>query len=442
MFITRRFLPRRTFLRGVGATMALPLLDAMVPALSAMAKTAAVPPRRFGCIYMPMGAIMPQWTPAQEGSGFEFSRILKPLEPFRDRMTVLTGLSAQPAKGANGAHTRAVSTWLNQVHTKMTEGADVRAGTTIDQVAATRLGEDTKLRSLELTIEDNSMAGTCEAGWACTYANTLSWSSPTTPLPMLDNPRIAFERLFGDGGPAAVMRAQQSDDRSILDGLTAEIGRLQKGLGPSDRGRVDEYLHGVREVERRLQRAEAAGIDIALPNAPAGIPDTFDEHVKLMFDLQVLAYQADVTRVITFMMSRESAGRTYENIGVIDAHHAVSHHGNIPEKMEKVSKINTYHVQLVSYFVEKLRATPDGDGSLLDHTMTLFGSGMSDPNEHSKMSVPTVLIGGASGGLKGGRHLRYPVETPLANLLLTMLDKAGVSGIETFGDSTGLLADV
>ena len=445
MFIMKRSLSRRTFVRGFGATLALPFLDAMVPALCASARMPAKPALRLGFIYIPQGAVMKRWTPEQEGTEFVFPPILESLAPFRDRVTVLTGLSATPANGEGGAHARASATWLNQVTPKKTEGVDVRAGRTIDQVAAARLEEATTLRSLELMIDTTSdMVGNCDGGFACTYLNTLSWRTPTTPLPMLNNPRVVFERLFGDGGTPAELRAQLHDDRSILDSVTSEVSRLQAGLGPRDRIVVTEYLDGIRETEQRIQRREARQADpeLALPESPAGIPDAYDDHVKLMFDLQVLAYQADITRVITFMMSREVSGRSYPNIGVVDPHHAVSHHGNDPEKLQKLAKINTYHVQLMSYYLDKLQATADGDGSLLDHAMLLFGSCISEPNVHSYSDLPTVLVGGGAGQLQGGRHLRYPVDTPLANLLVTMMDKVGGPPLDTFGDSTGRLSEI
>lgn len=443
MFITKLAMPRRTFLRGLSASIALPLLDSMVPALTAVVKTAAKPTLRLGFVYIPNGANMEMWTPAEAASSFTLSPTLQPLEAFRDRMLVLTGLNALPAEGEGGPHARASATWLSQVPPKRTEGADTRAGTTIDQVVAGRMGETTKLRSLELAIDDVGMVGNCEAGFACTYFNTLSWRTPTTPLPMLTNPRVAFERLFGEGGTAAEMRAQLQQDRSILDSVTSEIAQLQKGLGPDDRRRVSEYLEGIRDIEQRIQRSEAqqsAGT-LALSSPPVGVPDVFEEHVKLMFDLQVLAYQADATRVTTFLMSREASGRSFPNLGIVDGHHPLSHHGNDPEKLKKLAKINQYHVSLMSYYLDKLRSTPDGDGSLLDHSMILFGGCISDPNLHSYRNLPTVLFGGAAGQLKGDRHLKYLEGTPLANLFLTMGDKMGIE-LESFGDSTGRLSDI
>ena len=443
MVITKLALPRRTFLRGLGATVALPLLDAMVPALSAMAKTAAKAPLRLGFVYTPNGANMARWTPVEEGSGFGLSPTLQPLEPFRDRMMVLTGLNALPAEGEGGPHARASATWLSQVPPKRTEDADARAGTTIDQIVATHMGDTTRLRSLELAIDDVSLVGNCEAGFACTYFNTLSWRTPTTPLPMLTNPRMVFEQLFGEGGNLAAMRAELRHDRSILDSVITEVAELQRGLGANDRSRVTEYLEAIREIEQRINRVEAerSEAELILPNPPVGAPDLFEDHLKLMYDLHVLAYQADATRVTTFLTSREASGRSFPNIGIVDGHHQVSHHGNNPELLEKQAKIDTYHVSLMAYYLERLRSTPDGDGSLLDHSLILFGSCISNSNMHSYRNLPTVLFGGATAQLKGDRHLKYPAGTPLANLFVTLADKMGVE-LDTFGDSTGRLSGI
>lgn len=446
MMIMRMSLPRRTFLRGMGATLALPLLDAMVPALSAMAKTAAHPIRRLGCIYLPNGANMATWTPTGTGTTFELSPTLTPLAPLRDRITVLSGLDSYPAESwgdGGGDHNRAPAAWLNATHPKKTEGADLRAGTTIDQIVAQQLGNQTQLASLELALERSDMVGACSAvGYSCVYSDTISWRTPTNPLPMDNNPRTVFERMFGDGTNAAERLAQLQQDRSILDTITQEIAGFQKTLGPSDRRRVAEYLDAIRDVERRIQKSEqqSARLDLPLPDRPLGVPDTFGEHCKVMFDLHVLAYQADITRVITFLVGRELTNRTYPDIGVADPHHATSHHQGNPEKLATIAKIDAYHAQLLAYYLEKLKSTPDGDGSLLDHVLVLYGSGLSDGNVHAHVSLPLLVAGSGAGQVKGGRHLQYPKGTPMANLLLTLVNKMGVP-LENFGDSTGPLAD-
>jgi hypothetical protein len=444
MIITKMALPRRTFLRGMGATLALPLLDAMVPALSAVAKTAANPVRRLGFFYIPNGANMERWTPAGEGGAFELSPILKPLEPFRDRLVVVSGLDQKQAENFGegvGEHARASAVWLNGVRPKRTEGADVMAGTTADQLAAQAIGADTPLPSMELALEPSFMVGNCDNGYSCVYMNTLSWRTPTTPLPMENNPRLVFERMFGDGGTARQRRADLEKDRSILDSVTADMARLQKTLGAGDRTRLGEYVDGIREVERRIQRAEAMSGERALPEVlerPVGIPVTFDEHAKLMYDLQALAFQADITRVITFQIGREFSPRTFPNLGITDGHHTISHHQNNPERLDKYAKINTYHVELFAYFLDKLRQTPDGDGTLLDHALLLYGGGISDGDKHSHLDLPLMLVGGSDGRVKGGRHLKYASGTPMNNLLLSVLDKVGVR-TDQFGDATGKL---
>jgi hypothetical protein len=444
MIITKVALPRRTFLRGIGATLALPLLDAMVPALSAMAKTAATPVRRLGFFYIPNGANMERWTPKADGRAFEFSPTLKPLEPFRNQVVVVSGLDQQRAENLGegvGEHARASAVWLNGVRPKRTEGADVQAGVTADQLAAREIGADTPLTSLELALEPSFMVGNCDNGYSCVYMNTLSWRTETTPLPMENNPRLVFERMFGDGGSSAERRAEMTKDRSILDSVTADMARLQKSLGRGDRARVSEYVDGIREVERRIQRAEAQSAESTLPTVldrPVGIPETFDEHARLMYDLQALAFQADITRVITFQIGREFSPRTFPNLGVTDGHHTISHHQNNPERLDKYAKINTYHLELFAYFLDKLRSTPDGDGSLLDHSLLLYGGGISDGDKHSHLDLPLVLVGGSAGRVQGGRHVRYASGTPMNNLLLSILDKVGVR-TERFGDATGQL---
>ncbi len=444
MMITRMALPRRTFLRGMGATLALPLLDCMVPALSAMSATAAKPVRRLGCVYLPNGANMAAWMPTGTGTTFDWSPTLAPLAPFRDRLTVTSGLDSYPAESwgdGGGDHNRAPATWLNATHPKKTEGADIRAGTTIDQIVAQQLGAETQLASLEMALERSDMVGACSAvGYSCVYSDTISWRTPTTPLPMENNPRTVFERMFGDGTNAAERLAQMRLDRSILDTIAQELGGLRKALGPADRRRVAEYLDAIRDVERRIQKSEeqSARLDRPLPDRPLGVPETFGEHCRLMFDLQVLAFQADITRVITFLVGRELTNRTYPDIGVPDPHHATSHHQNNPERLEKIAKIDRYHAQLFAEFLDKLRAIPDGDGTLLDHSLILYGSGLSDGNVHAHTTLPLVVAGGGAGQVKGGRHLQYPKGTPMANLLVSLVNKMGVP-IESFGDSTGPL---
>ena len=448
MFVSKVALPRRTFLRGVGATLALPLLDAMVPALTAQSRTAARPLRRLGFVYMPNGVArnfsgINYWTPLGEGTAFEFSQILKPLEPFRDRMVVVSGLAQHQADahddGANGDHTRGTSSWLTGVHPKRTEGADIRNGISADQIAAAEIGRDTALPSLELAIDLNFLGGQCENSYACAYMNTLSWSTATTPLPTENNPRIVFERLFGDGGTSEQRLARARENRSILDSVMADLNRLQTSLGPSDRTKVTDYVDSVREVERRIQRVEQRNAsDLPDLNQPSGIPDRFDEHVKLMYELQWLAYRADVTRVVTFMLGRELNFRTYPEIGITEGHHGLSHHQDNPNQLAKYAKLGTYQAELFSWFLEKLKSTPEGDGTLLDHSLFLYGAGLSNPNLHAHYDLPLVLVGSAAGHLTGGRHIVYKQETPMTNLLLSMLDKVGVQA-EKLGDSTGRL---
>lgn len=443
MIITKKALDRRTFLRSAGATLALPLLDAMIPALTADTKSSANPARRLGFFYIPNGAVMDKWTPATAGPNFEWSPILSPLAPLRDQITIVSGLGHRNADSfgdGNGDHSRASATWLTGVHPRRTEGADVQAATTADQLAAKALGQYTQLSSLELGMDANYLVGNCENGYSCVYMNTLSWRTPTTPNPTENNPRLVFERLFGSGGTAEQRLAQMRKDRSILDSVTDEIKDLQNVLGPGDRTRVAEYIDAVRDIERRIQKAEeqSAKLTVPVPERPIGIPENFEDHLGLMFDLQVLAYQADITRVISFMLGRELSQRTYPQTGISDAHHGLTHHQGNQEKIAKVVVINTYHVKMFARFLEKMRATPDGGGSLLDHSLILYGGGISDGNLHSHSPLPALLAGGAGIGLKGGRHVVYPDHTPMANLLLTMLDKAGVK-TEKFGDSTGEL---
>ncbi len=445
MIIKKLALPRRTFLRGMGAMVALPMLDAMVPALSELSRTAAKPVKRLGFVYLPNGAVMPSWTPEGEGA-LELSPTLSPLEPYRDQTVVLTRLAhgqAEALGDGNGEHSRASAVWLNGVHPKHTEGADVRAGVTADQIAAAELGKETPLPSLELAIDLDFLVGNCENGYSCAYMNTVSWRTPTTPLPMENNPRVVFERLFGDGGTREQRIAEMRKDRSILDSVTDDLALLERDLGAADRQRVDQYLDAVRAIERRIQLSEARGADSLPENLarPAGIPESYEEHVKLMYDLVALAFQADLTRVFTFMVGRELGGRTYPHIGVPDGHHGLSHHRNNPESLVKLAKINTHHVELFTHFLELLQTTPDGDGSLLDTSLVLYGGGLGDSNDHAHFDLPVAVVGGKETGWRGGRHLRYPKDTPMTNLLVSMLDKVGLPA-EQFGDSTGQLTEL
>jgi hypothetical protein len=444
MIVTRKAIPRRTVLRGLGATVALPLLDGMMPAFAAPAAAGSV--GRFGVVYVPHGAVMANWTPSVSGSAFELSPILTPLKPYRDQTIVVSGLDHVPAAQLpgepGGGHGRIGGAFLTGVHAKPTEGADFEAGTSVDQIAATELGRETELASLELGLGSTDFAGACDAGFSCAYTSTLCWRTPTTPMPMESNPRAVFERLFGDGDTTdfAVRRARMRRDRSLLDGIMEKISNLQQGLGTKDRAKLAEYLDAVRDVERRIQKAETQSArELPVVEQPSGsAPASFEEYVRLMFDLQVLAYQCDLTRVITFMMTPELSARTYPEIGVSEPHHALSHHQNRAENLDKLTKLQTFHAGLLSYYLAKLKATPDGDGSLLDHLTLLYGSGMSDSNVHDIHGLPIVLIGGGGGRLKGGRHLTYAPGTPLTNLYLTILNKFGVP-LERIGDSNGQL---
>jgi uncharacterized protein DUF1552 len=444
MVITKRALARRTFLQGLGAGIALPFLDAMVPALGA-ASVGPVP--RLGFFYVPNGMFLPNFHPAGDGgSTFAFTPVLKPLEPFRDRVTVVSGLSNQGVISPNeggGVHTRAHGGWLNGVLPKRTEGADITAGKTIDQYAADRLGADTPLRSLELTTESNFMVGNCENGYSCAYLNSTSWRTPSTPLPHERDPRVVFQRLFGDGGSVGARLQQMHKDRSLLDSVTESFSRLERRLGVGDRRTVSDYLAAVREVERRIQRAEQNNASSPLPTVeqPAGVPDEYDEHAKLLMDLLMLAYQADITRVSCMQIARESSTRTYPFIGVPEPHHPVSHHQNDPHNIQQKTKIDTYHMSLFARLVEKMAGAADGDGTLLDHTMFLYGAGMGDGDHHTPVDLPVVLAGGGCGRLKGGRHLKYALNTPFMNLGLTLLDKVDVN-LPSIADSTGRLADL
>jgi hypothetical protein len=442
MIASRKSIPRRTMLRGLGASLALPLLDGMIPALTAQARTAAAPVHRFGVVYVPNGMVMENYLPATQGASFELTPTLQALGPFRSQTTVLSGLDCVPSPGRpGGAHAKASTRYLTDISPPTSE-TWLDAGISVDQILAGQLGAQTQLASLELAIENSDTAGACDVGFACAYTNTISWRSSNTPLPMQHNPRAVFERLFGDAGStdarARLSRIRQQ--RSVLDSVREEVAGLSRELGPGDRGKLTEYLDSVRDVERRIERAESqSGRELPVLDRPSGAPASYEDHVKLMFDLEVLAYQLDLTRVITIMLGREFSGMTYPQVGVPDAHHPVTHHAMEPEKIAKVAKINAYHVQLFAYLLERLRATPDGDGTLLDHITLMYGTGLSDCNAHSVTNVPVVLTGGGAGWLKGGRHVRYN-NLPLANLHLTLLDRFGVHW-DRLGDSTGRVDD-
>jgi hypothetical protein len=437
MFVTKKAIRRRTVLRGLGAAISLPLLDAMFPALTPMAKAAAAPQMRFGAVYFPNGAIMQQFTPKSKGLDFEFTPILKPLEPFKANLTVVTNLCRSHPGSQVGDHAVSAAGFLTGVWPKRTEAEDVYANTTIDQIVAKKIGQDTPLPSLELATEDfTGYVGGCSPGFSCSYMNTISWNTPKTPLPMETNPRAVFERLFGESGTPSERAARLKKQRSILDAVAEDVKDLDKGLGKHDRARLGEYLDNLREIERRIERAEAHGVEQgATPDAPLGTPDLFEEHVALMFDLAAAAFAADATRVFTFMMSRELSQRTYPQIGVGEQHHSVSHHLNNPEKMARMVKINTYYMQMYARFLEKLRATPDGDGSVFDHSLLVYGAGMADSNGHATDPLPMVLTGGGAG--KGARHVELPVRSPIGNLWLNVAAKFGTP-MDQFGDSTGM----
>jgi hypothetical protein len=434
-FITKRALPRRTFLRGVGATLALPLLDAMVPAMTAWAKTPAKPVRRLGFVFMPMGCDITRWTPTGDKLD-QLSPILSSLAPVREHVTAISNLELQNAYP--GSHATSNAAFLSAAKAKLTESTDYYLGTTVDQIAAKKIGQETQLPSLELAMDLLQVVGQCDNGYACVYQNNLSWSSPTTPLPAEAHPRIVFESLFGEGGSMAERRAALRKKASLLDSFTDDLSRLQRNLGPDDRAKVNHYLETVREVERRIQKAEADAVDHPLRDLdrPVGVPAAYADHARLMFDLQVLALQGDVTRVITFQLARETSNRTYPEIGVPDPHHPLSHHGNDPEKIARMAKINQFHVSLFAEFLGKLKATPDGNGSLLDHSLYLYGSGIGNPNIHDHTNLPILVAGGSATGMKGNRHIKYDKPVPLANLHLTLLDKVGVH-LDSFADSKG-----
>jgi hypothetical protein len=445
MMITKKSLDRRLFLRGVGTAIALPLLDSMIPAMAGTALAVAKAPVRLGFVYVPNGIIPKDWLPKTEGAGFEFMPTMKPLEPFRESVLVLSNLAQVNGRAlgdGGGDHARAGATWLTGVHPKKTQGGDIHVGISADQVAAKQLGKATQLASLEIGIEEPFLAGGCDSGYSCAYTNTISWRSPATPNPVEISPRVVFERLFGEGGTTdpAVRAKRTQQDRTILDYVLGDLARMRTGLGIRDKNKLDEYLDSIRDIERRIQKSEEQSAAMKMPSIerPIGIPDTFGEHAKLMTDLMVIAWQTDMTRVITFMMAREGSNRSYREIGVPDGHHSVTHHQNDPEKIAKTQKIDELHVQSFAYLLKRLQETKDGDGTLLDHSLLLYGSSIRDGNVHDHHDLPLVLAGGKSVGIKSGRHIRYKPETPMNNLLLTLLDRAGVPG-ETLGDSSGKL---
>jgi hypothetical protein len=439
MFVTKKSLSRRTMLRAMGAAVSLPLLESMIPAFTPLARAASAPPRRFGAVYFPNGAIMQQFTPKKVGSGFEFTPILKPLEPFENQLVVVTNFTRSHPGSQVGDHAVSAAGFLTGVWPKRTEAEDVLANTTIDQIIAQKIGQETPLPSLELATEDfTGYVGACSPGFSCSYMNTISWRTPTTPLPMETNPRAAFERIFGESGSPAERLERIHQQQSLLDSISEEASSLQKIVGPRDRVRINDYLENIREIERRIQQIERReGTQIVTGAAPLGVPESFDEHVDLMFDLLAAAFHADVTRVFTFMMSRELSQRTYPQIGVTEQHHSVSHHTGNPEKMAKMVIINTYYISFFAKFLKKLRTTEDGDGSLLDHSLIVYGAGMGDSNSHASDPLPIVLTGGGVG--EGHRHVQVPVRTPVGCLWSTVADRFGAPPIERFGDGTGTI---
>jgi hypothetical protein len=448
MIIKKKAIDRRTMLRGLGATLALPLLDSMVPALTAARKTAAAPLKRFGVVYTPNGIMMRNWTPAGEGTSFELSPTLAPLEPFRDRLLVLSGLNStppvMPGNEPTGVHARASTRFLSDIQPKPTEGSDLRAGISIDQIAAYQFGQSTQLGSLELGLEPADSGGAGDPGFSKVYEDTICWRGETTALPMEHNPRAVFERLFGDSGDATpqARMARLQQQRSILDSVNQTAAQLEKELGPGDRAKLSEYFESIRDVERRIQKAEEqSGREVKLIEHPLGVPAVYSDHVKLMYDLFVLAYQADLTRVVTFMTGHEFTGQTFPEASVPDAHHAISHHQGNPVSLAKLARIDAFKMSLFAYFVNKLRTTPDGDGSLLDHSTIIYGAGMSDGNAHDPKNLPVLVLGGGCGTLKSGRHIHYASGTPLANLHIALLAKLGIR-IDKIGDSTGELTDL
>ena len=442
MFITKKHMPRRTFLRGVGATVALPLLDAMLPAATALANTAARPQARYAFVHLPHGAIMGQWTPKTVGTNFEMTPILAPFEPFREYMTVVSNLDHQMATSqtpeeAAGDHDRTASVFLSGAHIKRTTGQDIYAGITIDQVLARHIGQDTPMPSLEMCIEDPGALGVCGAGYSCTYSNTISWASPTSPNPMERNPLVIFERMFGTGGTSEERVARKALQASILDSVVEEVGSLERGLGANDKARLEDYLTSIREIERRIHLAQERA-SVATGERPETAELPFEEHTDLMFDLQVMAFKADITRITTLMLSRDLSGAVYSDSGVPDGYHAISHHQENPTRMERYAKLNTYHMTIVARFLEKLRATQDGEGNLLDSSLVLYGSPMSNSNAHDHYPLPVVTFGHAHGRYAGNVHIMADERTPMSNLFMSIAAKQGIE-LEKHGDSTGLL---
>jgi hypothetical protein len=439
MFITKKHIPRRTFLRGAGAMIALPFLDAMVPARTALAKTAAAAKPRMAFIYFPHGAIMEKWTPAKAGRDFELSPILEPLKDFRDKLTIVSGLGNRPGE-SQAVHAIVPATWLSCVHPK--QGQEPNMAITVDQMAANHIGQETPLPSLEIATEPQGGGGACDRDYGCNYSGTISFRTPTTPLPMEYNPRKLFERLFGRGDTPEERKALVQQYGSILDMVREDAAALQARLGARDRAALSDYLETVRELERRIQKTEAQDLSkLKLPEVPVGIPENFDHHLNLMFDMAALAFQGNMTRVVNFMMAAEVSGRTYNIVGVPDAFHAVSHHANDPAKKEKLVRIQRYHTQVFAKWLAKLASIPDGDGSLLDHAIILYGSNMSNSDRHNQFPLPTAVVGGGCGKLKGNQHLVYPDHTPLANVHLTLLERIGVEQ-DKVGDSTGLITEL
>jgi hypothetical protein len=424
MFITKKHIARRTFLRGAGCAIALPLLDAMIPAHTALAKTAAKAMPKLGFVYFPHGAIMEKWTPEADGLGFEITPILEPLKNFQQRMTIISGLGNRPGE-SQAVHAVVPATWLSCTHP--VKGQEPNMAATADQIAAQHIGQDTPLPSLEIATEAPGGGGACDRDYGCNYSGTISYRTATTPLPMEYNPRKLFQRLFGRGDSPEERKALVQQYGSVLDMVKEDAAAMEKQLGPRDRAMLGDYLETVRELERRVQKTEAQDLSkLKLPAVPVGVPDSFDQHLNLMFDMAALAYQANLTRIVNFMMAAEVSGRTYNNVGVPDAFHALSHHANDPAKKEKLVRIQRYHSEVFAKFLTKLAATPDGEGTLLDNSIILYGSNMSNSDRHNQFPLPTALFGGGCGKVKGGQHLRYPDHTPLANVLLTMLNRAGV----------------
>jgi hypothetical protein len=441
MIVIKKAISRRTVLHGIGATVALPLLDAMVPALTASRKTPAKAVRRLGVVYHPNGIVYENWLPGGVGEAYELSPILLPLAPVRDQLVVVTGLANRQADAlgdGGGDHSRGSGSYLTGVHVRKSDSI-VENAVSMDQIAAKAFERETQLSSLQLTVDANTLAGSCDVGYSCAYSNTISWLTPTLPLMAENDPRVVFERLFGssDSTDASVRASRLRQDRSILDSVAGRVRELQRKLGPADNTKVNDYLESLRDVERRIQKAEEQS-SRGLPEVdrPAGVPDAFDEHVQLLYDLQLLAYQCDLTRVITFMYGREQSARTYPQLGISDPHHPLTHHQNDPGKLAKCTSIQKHHVKLFAAYMERLRATPDGEGSLLDNAIILYGAGLSNSDRHTHSPLPTLVVGGGAGTIKGGRHLVYPEDTPLTNLHLTLLEKIGVP-VEKLGDSTG-----